>query len=143
MKTYAKNSPEAIARILAMMMITDAKLDDREIEVMDELRIFDLVGISRSQFSEVVHDYCSELLASNSHEGRIKLVDQARIDRAIDLVDDPAKRVQVCSMILNIADADGRIEDSELAVFGYILQRWGMTLESLERDLSMLKERAA
>ena len=143
MKTYAKNSPEAIARILAMMMITDAKLDDREIEVMDELRIFDLVGISRSQFSEVGHDYCSELLASNAREGRIKLVDQARSDRAIDLVDDPAKRVQVCSMILNIADADGRIEDSELAVFGYILQRWGMTLESLERDLSMLKERAA
>jgi hypothetical protein len=51
MKAYAKNSPEAISRILAMMMITDAKLDDREIEIMDQLRILDIIGISRSGLS--------------------------------------------------------------------------------------------
>jgi hypothetical protein len=39
-------------------------------------------------------------------------------------------------MILNIANADGKIHDTELAVFGYILERWGMTLESLERELT-------
>ena len=32
MKTYSDNSPEAIARVLAMTMITDAKLDDRELD---------------------------------------------------------------------------------------------------------------
>ena len=116
MKDYPKNSPEAISRILAMMIITDARLDDREIEVMDELRIFDIIGITRSGFSQ--------------------LVDKARIDEIIDLVDDPGKRVDTCGMILNIANADGKIHDTELAVFGYILERWGMTLESLERELT-------
>jgi hypothetical protein len=90
----------------------------------------------------VVRDYCSELLESSPGTGRIKLVDKERIDHAIDLIDEPTSRVQVCSMILNIADADGKIDDTELAVFGYILERWGMTLESLERDLSILRERS-
>jgi uncharacterized tellurite resistance protein B-like protein len=136
MKDYPKNSPEAISRILAMMIITDARLDDREIEVMDELRIFDIIGITRSGFSQVVQDYCSELLAGGARDGRIRLVDKARIDEIIDLVDDPGKRVDTCGMILNIANADGKIHDTELAVFGYILERWGMTLESLERELT-------
>jgi len=142
MKAYAKNSPEAISRILAMMMITDAKLDDREIEIMDQLRIFDIVGISRAAFSRVVRDYCGELLSSSSREGRIRLVDKARIDEVIDLVDDSKKRVETCSVILNIANADGKIDDAELAVFGYILERWGMTFESLERDLTLQETNA-
>jgi uncharacterized tellurite resistance protein B-like protein len=134
MKAYAKNSPEAISRILAMMMITDAKLDDREIEIMDRLRIFEIIGISRSGFSKVVQDYCGELLSGGTGDGRIRLVDKQRIDQIIGLVDDPKKRLDTCGMILNIANADGKIHDTELAVFGYILERWGMTLESLERE---------
>jgi uncharacterized tellurite resistance protein B-like protein len=136
MKAYAKNSPEAISRILAMMMITDARLDDREIEIMDQLRIFDIIGISRSGFSQVVQDYCGELLNGGAHDGKIRLVDKQRINAIVDLVDDPRKRVDTCGMILNIANADGKIHDTELAVFGYILERWGMTLESLERELT-------
>jgi len=136
MKHYERNSPEAISRILAMMMITDAKLDDREVEVLDQLRAFDIIGISRAAFSQVVEDYCGELLGAGSASGRVRLVDKERIDRIIDLVDDHATRVNTCGMILNIANADGKLHDSELAVFGYVLERWGMTLESLERDLT-------
>ena len=136
MTDYERNSPEAVARILAMMMISDAKLDDREVEVLDHLRVFDIVGISRGAFSEVVRDYCAELVRDGNADGRIRLVDKSRIDRIVDLVDDPRKRVDTCGMILNIANADGRLDDSELTVFGYILERWGMTLESLERELT-------
>lgn len=136
MKAYPRNSPEAISRILAMMMITDAKLDDREIEVLDRLRVFDVIGISRGGFSRVVQDYCSELLANGASVGKVRLIDKERIDRIIDLVDDQARRVQTCSIILNIVNADGNIHDAELAVLRHILERWGMTLESLERDLT-------
>lgn len=136
MKTYPNNSPEAVSRILAMMMITDAKLDDRELEIMDRLRIFDIVGISRDGFSQVVQDYCAELLSSDARNGRIRLVDKARIDAVVALVDDPRMRVETCRMLLNIANADGRIDDAELAVFRYILERWGLTLDSLEREIT-------
>ncbi|HZR01793.1 MAG TPA: hypothetical protein VFA81_01315 [Burkholderiales bacterium] len=136
MKSYEKNSPEAISRVLAMMMITDAKLDDSEIEVLDELRVFDIIGISRARFSGVVQDYCAELMEEGAPDGKIRLVDKQRIDEIIGLVDDHAKRVNTCGMMLNIANADGLLHDTELAVFKYVLDRWNMTLDSLERDLT-------
>lgn len=136
MKRYEQNSPQAVARILAMMMITDAKLDDSEIDILDELRAFEIIGISRSDFSRVVQDYCAELMAQGNANGRIRLVDRDRIDHIISEVDDHPRRVETCGMILNIANADGTLHDTELAVFGYILERWGMTLESLQRELT-------
>jgi uncharacterized tellurite resistance protein B-like protein len=136
MKSYPTNSPEAVSRIVAMMMITDSSLDDRELEVMDELSIYDIIGISRSGFSQVVQDYCTELMSAGGEDGKIRLVDKDRINAVVDLVDDHEKRVQTCGMILNIASADGRLHDTELAVFKYILDRWGLTLESLERELA-------
>jgi hypothetical protein len=136
MKDYPKNSPEAVARVVAMMMITDSSLDDRELGIMDELRIYDIIGISRGGFSQVVQDYCTELMGAGGKNGHIRLVDKDRIDRIVDLVDDKKMRVQTCGMLLNIAKADGKLHDTELAVFKYILERWGMTLESLETDLA-------
>lgn len=136
MKDYPKNSPEAVARVVAMMMITDSRLDDRELGIMDELRIYDIIGISRGRFSEVVQDYCGDLMGAGGKNGHIRLVDKDRIDAIVDLVDDREKRVQACGMMLNIAKADGKLHDTELAVFKYVLDRWGLTLESLERELS-------
>ena len=135
MKAYAKNSPEAMSRILAMMMIADASFDEREIEIMDKLRIYEILGISRSGFSQVVEDYCTDLIDSDAEDGRIRLLDKDRINAVVDLVDDHEQRVRTCEMILNIANADGRFDDAELTIFKYVLDRWGMTLESLKKDL--------
>jgi uncharacterized tellurite resistance protein B-like protein len=129
---YAVNSPEAVSRILAMMMITDARLDDRELDVLDKLRIYELVGISRERFSEVVRDYCQDLTRSGNGAGRIRLMDKARIDRIVDLVDDHETRLKTCRILLNIARADGTLHDAELTVLRYILERWRLTLELLQ-----------
>ncbi|HEX9181500.1 MAG TPA: hypothetical protein VF859_13965 [Burkholderiales bacterium] len=136
MKRYPRNSPQAIARVLAMMMVTDGKLDPREIEVLEQLNIYEIVGISRVGFMGVVHDYCSDLLASGNAEGRIRLVDKARIDEVVGLVDDRRSRVLVCGMLLNIVNADDRISDTELAVLRYILDSWCLPLDALERELA-------
>ena len=133
MKRYPRNSPQAVARVLAMMMVSDGKLHPREIEVLDELRIFDIVGISQLGFMSVVHDYCSDLLASGNASGRIKLVDDRRT------------RVLACGMLLNIVNADDNISDAELAVLRYVLERWSLPLDALERELlaPALEQRAA
>jgi uncharacterized tellurite resistance protein B-like protein len=132
--SYANNSPEAISRVLAMMMITDAKLDERELEVMDRLNMYDLMGIDRNGFAQVVQDYCEDLLRSGNSQDRVRLVDKERIDQIIDCVDDRQKRIYTCGMLLNVANADGNISDSEMAVFTYILERWGLSLAELEAE---------
>ncbi len=133
MKTYPINSPEAMARILAMTMIADARLDDRELEIMDSLRLYDVLGIGKTEFSKVVKDYCDDLVAAGAPDGRIDLMDRDRIHAVVDLVDDPAKREDVANMVLNIVKADGDFHGAELALFRYILSRWKLSFQEIRR----------
>ncbi|MBL8533124.1 MAG: TerB family tellurite resistance protein [Betaproteobacteria bacterium] len=132
MKTYAKDSPEAMARVLAMTMITDARLDDRELDAMDRLRLYELMGLSREDFSRIVKDYCDDLLrGGGASNGKIDLMDRDRIDAVIDSIDDSSMRLKTAHMILAIAKADGQLHDTELALFRHVLSRWGLSLEQL------------
>ena len=131
MKTIPRNSPEALARLLAMTLITDARLDDRELAAMDRLKLYDLIGMSRLEFSRVVEDYCEELLQAGSPDGRVNLMDRARIDAIVDAIDDPPKRVLAAQMVVNLLKADGRLAETELVLFRHILERWGLSLEAL------------
>lgn len=135
LRAYPRNSPQAMARVLAMFMITDGRLDAREIEVMDQLRLYSLLGLSRAAFLDVLHDYCRDLLTASDRAGRIRLVDELRINAIVDGVDDRDRRVQVCAMILNIMHADGTYAAAELAVLDHVMARWGLSLEGLEAEL--------
>ncbi|MEI7968616.1 MAG: TerB family tellurite resistance protein [Betaproteobacteria bacterium] len=133
MKTYPRNSPEAMARVIAMAMITDAKLDDRELEIMDHLYLYEVLGLSRTEFSEVVRQYCDDLVGSpGAVPGRVDLMDRDRIDAVIDAIDDPQKRLQTAQMIANVAKADGHLHDAELALFRHVLERWDLSLDQLK-----------
>jgi uncharacterized tellurite resistance protein B-like protein len=131
MKSYAKNSPEAMARVLAMTMITDASLDDRELEVMERLRLYDLLGLSKARFSRVVEDYCEDLLRAGAPDSRVDLLDAGRIETVTRAVDDPKKRLLTAQMVLNVLKADDRLHAAELALFRQILERWELSFDAL------------
>ncbi|MCW5625110.1 MAG: hypothetical protein KIT73_10370 [Burkholderiales bacterium] len=133
MKQYLADSPEAVARVLAMTMITDARLDDRELEAMDRLDLYRLLGLDKAAFSVVVRDYCDDLVAAGSADGRVDLLDRERIDAVADAVVDPRKRIGTAQMVLAIMKADGLLHDAELTLFRYVLTRWGLSLEDIRR----------
>lgn len=132
MKNYPTDSPEAMARVLAMTMITDARLDDSELEVMDHLFLYRVLDISKTDFSQVVKDYCDDLLAGGATGAKVSLMDEARIDAVIDCVKDPEKRLLTARMIANIIKADGHLHDAELALFRHVLERWNLSLDQLK-----------
>lgn len=136
MKTYPIDSPQAVARLIAMVMITDARLDDRELDALERLDMLRMIGLSREEFSAVVKAYCEELVAAGSPDGKVDLMDRARIDAIVDAVQDPRKRLDAASMALVVMKADGTFHDAELALLRYTLERWGMSLDGLTRSLS-------
>jgi uncharacterized tellurite resistance protein B-like protein len=136
-RNYPRNSAEAASRVVAMTMITDANLDDGEIAAVDELRLYELLGLTRGRFLDVVRDYCEDLVAEVTPGGRVRLLDPKRIDFIADHVDDRRLRVAVCAMMLNIIAADGALREAELAVVSRVLARWGLTLEDLSRELAV------
>lgn len=130
-RTYRKNSPEALARAVFMMMITDGKLGEAELSALDRLDAFTLLRIDRAGFARVASEYCRDLLAAAEQTGRVRLVDVERIDAVLDAVDDPGKRLVVCALILNLGAADDLMQPVELELLRYVLSRWDL----LDADL--------
>lgn len=132
MKHYPKDSPEAIARVLVMTLFTDAEILDEEIEALDRLKLYELMGIDREGFAAVVEDYCADLLAGDGQaEARVDLLDAGRIEAVLAPIEAPDKRLLTARMLANVVVADGRMHETELALFRAVLEHWGLTLQDL------------
>jgi hypothetical protein len=132
MKKYAANSPESMARLLIVMMMSDGNLDPREIDSLEKLHIYEALDISRTHFIEVLHTYCNDLSDEADEDGRIRLIDRTRIDHLLDDVTDPQKQLLVATAALDLAKADKSITENELAVFAHMMDRWHLTLADIE-----------
>ncbi len=142
LRTYPKNSPEAIGRIIAMAMITDAKVDAREIRALDESNAWSTMGLDRQEFAVVARDYLRDLTASSTGD-TIRLVDVERINAMLDEIDDRDTRLRACAVMLEIFSADREAADVEWAVLTHVMQRWSFTPETLRRDLAGMRRRQA
>lgn len=140
LRTYPKNSPEAIGRIVAMAMITDAKVDAREIRALDESGAWTMMGLDRQRFAVIARDYLRDLSESTPGDA-IRLVDVERINAMLDEIDDRDARLRACAVMLEIFSADREAADVEWAVLNHVMKRWGFTPESLRRDLAGLRRR--
>jgi uncharacterized tellurite resistance protein B-like protein len=131
MKTYVQNSPEAMARVVAMMIVTDAHIDDREIALLDRLDAYTMLGLTRGEFMAVSRDYCSELVAEAEEFGTSALLDPDRADHVISCVDVASRRLTVAKLLLGVIAADSQQRESELVLFDHILDRWGITRDAV------------
>jgi len=68
-----------------------------------------------------------------------KLLDEERINNAIDRVDDPQLRLWICSMLLRLAHADGELHDNEKALLSHVFNRWEIDPEELRGEEEMME----
>ncbi|SFZ73867.1 hypothetical protein [Chitinimonas taiwanensis] len=132
MKKYPANSPEAMARLLVMLMMSDGNMDPREIDSLETLHIYEALEISRTRFIEVLHAYCNDLSDEADEQGSIKLVDRQRIDDLLETVTEPKKQLLVATLALDMTKADKVLSEPELVIFTRMLSRWHLTLEDIE-----------
>lgn len=132
MRTYKTNSPQAMARYIAMFMITDGEMDTRELDSLEKLMAYDLLGLSRKQFTQVLIDYCDDISDDAEQDGTIHLIDRERIDTLLEEVTDRGKRILTCALAIAVAKSDGHISDPEITLLRYIMKKWDITLEDIE-----------
>ena len=136
MKKYPYNSPQAMARILIMQMIGDGNFDPSEIDELEHLNVYEIIGISRKDFIHVLQAYCNDLSDEADQDGTIRLIDKQRIDDLLETVDDPQKRLIVAALALDISKADHDFSEVEMVVFARLLHRWHLSLEDLQAAFS-------
>ncbi|XLM19400.1 hypothetical protein MKD33_11320, partial [Chromobacterium piscinae] len=131
MRNYSPNSPEAMARLLAMFMITDGNMDPRELELLEKLHVYHLINLPRKQFAQVLRDYCDDLSDEACEDGSIRLLDRERVDNLLAEVSDRRKRILTCVLAMDITKSDGTISDSEMALLSHMMKSWSITLDDL------------
>lgn len=130
MRTYATNSPEALGRLLAMAILADGRLDNREIQWIKKHDTAALLGVERDVLIQVLLDCCRDVI-NEAEQERVFLLEDARLARLADDLSDRSLQKVALSAILIVAKSDGEISEGEQTLLRFLMNRWGFSLEEL------------
>lgn len=136
LRPYARNSPDAIARAVALAMLADVSIDPRELDAVDALGVLQDLGMQRDTFVSICSECFAEVMIDMRAHGRMTLLDDALVDRILADVDDPQACALAYRATLALLPADGRLTAEELAVLQRMFDRWPLEREALTAGMS-------
>ncbi len=135
MRTYPRNSPEAAARLVALVLISDGNASKSEFEVLNGLGgVLDL-GLEPKDMPGIVQTLCEDLLMEG-FEGR-SILTRVGEDLMASLtaeIDNPLLQAQVLRIARSVIYADGHLSDAEFAMLDAISRHW-QVLPQRERGM--------
>ena len=135
MRTYPRNSPEAAARLVALVLISDGNASKSEFEVLNGLGgVLDL-GLEPKDMPGIVQTLCEDLLMEG-FEGRSILtrVGEELMASLTAEIDNPLLQAQVLRIARSVIYADGHLSDAEFAMLDAISRHW-QVLPQRERGM--------
>jgi uncharacterized tellurite resistance protein B-like protein len=130
MRSYSTNSPEALARLVAMAILADGRLDNREVDWIKHNDTAALLGVDRDTLIQVLLDCCRDVI-NEAEQERVFLLEDHRLARLADDLTDPALQKVALSAMLILAKSDGSVSEGEETLLRYLMSRWGLALEDL------------
>jgi uncharacterized tellurite resistance protein B-like protein len=126
MRPYPQNSPPAAARIVALAMFADGGVCRAEMAVLNKVRAHEALNMSQTALHTVVNTFCADLLALNNGHLDACHLDDRTLMQLMSEVDDPALQVKVMQLCVSVAEADGRVGNSEHLVLTAAVEHWGL-----------------
>lgn len=125
MRTYPRNSPDAAARIVALVLIADGHVSRSEIDALQQLDIERTLGLQPGRFGEVLHALCEDLLlAASGNGGLIDSVDHTTLASLMAEVDCLPLQRKVLDLAAAAAGADQHLAESEAMVMAAARKHW-------------------
>lgn len=126
---------EAPAGVLALMVASSGRIDERELRMLDELDAFRRLGVQRQQFVDLAQTCLGEVGANLAERSWMSLDDSLYLGRLLDAVSDPKQRLLVCRLAAAVITSDGSVSGGERRVYGFTLARWGITQEQVTQAI--------
>lgn len=127
MRSYPHNSPEAAARIVALVLISDGHVCSSEFDVLKQLGAERELGLEPQLLPHIVHTLCEELLASGYETGSLMgNVDDNALASLMAEISDPALQRTVLRLSLAAARADWHLADGETLVVEAARHHWNL-----------------
>ena len=129
MRHYPTNSPEALARVVAIAMMADGAIDSSELKSLERHDIINRIGLDHDRFDQVFYEYYEDLLscAHRLPSGQFEL-DALNIGLLLDEIRDPLLQKKALRAMLDIVNADRRLTGSEASLVAQALKHWGIDL---------------
>jgi hypothetical protein len=124
MKHTQPAATEASAHALAMIVAANGHVDQRELDVLDQLDAFRRVGVSRERFVELARSCVADVGVHLSERSWLCADHLAYVDALLDAVPNPDDRMLVCRLAAAVITADGRVTHDERLVYDHALARW-------------------
>jgi uncharacterized tellurite resistance protein B-like protein len=127
MRSYPTNSPQAAARIIALTVVADGDIGEAEIEWLDRLVVHEQLGLARHELHALLDTFCEDLLSSD----QLKWADACPVDERTlaDLmgeIQDPALRLKLLRLCVELAEVDAHVDDGESSVLVAAVEHWGL-----------------
>ncbi len=133
MRQYTPNSPEAAARIIALVLISDGHVGRTEIDTLKRLQVEQELGLAPGVFDEVVQALCEDLLSSAYSQGSLTChIDEHMLAALLADVSDAKLRRTVLRLAEATAEADHYMAESEALVLASARQQWGLASSRFE-----------
>lgn len=125
MRSYPLNSPEAAARIVSLVLISDGHVCSSEFDILKRLGAERELGLEPQLLPHIVHTLCEELLASGYETGSLMCnVDDSTLASLMAEISDPVLQRKVLRLSLAAARADGHLADGEILVVDAARRHW-------------------
>ena len=132
MRTYPTDSPQAVARILALILVADGNVSKVELDVIEQVGGYEQVGLERDTMETVLQNFCEDLQqAQDAHWSNASQIDPETLDDLLGEIEDPALRVSLLRLCIAVAAADDHVADGELFVIVSAAAQWGLNHEML------------
>jgi hypothetical protein len=117
LRSYPRNSPEAAARIVAMVLISDGHVCSSEYDILKQLGAERELGLEPQLLPHIVHTLREELLASGFETGSLTSnVDDSTLASLMAEISDATLQRKVLRLSLAAAQVDGHMADGEARV---------------------------
>ncbi|VWC76203.1 hypothetical protein BLA39750_00889 [Burkholderia lata] len=122
MRSYPQNSPQAAARIVALMLVADGHVDRREEQVIEALDVYGQLGLDAAQFARIMKDLHEDRQTSHFHA--TSHLGATTVNMLTHEIDAPILRRKVLQLCFAVIAADGFLADGEIETIRLILNAW-------------------
>lgn len=127
MRTYPTNSPQAAARIVALTVVADGDIGDAELAWLDRLVVHEQLGLARDELHALLYAFCEDLLSSNQLQWADACpVDERTLADLMGEIQDPALRLKLLRLCVELAEVDARVDEGESMVLVAAVEHWGL-----------------
>ena len=135
MRTYPCNSPEAAARLVALVLIADGHVCRSEIDALAHCGAEHELGLAPDTMPRIVQTLCEDLLLGADASGSLVAhIDDSALASLMAEVSDPSLRAKVVRLATAVAKADRHLADGEALVLEAASRQWGAAESTATSD---------